>query len=98
VLEVAEGYAAWSATYDQRVNPMVGLEQPIVRSVIDAISAGRALEIVNKKCLYNRYYAAFRQAIQNVLRTVDRQHPSELRTLLTLRFQTFSQQEALLAV
>jgi transposase len=60
----------------------------------------RRWQFVKKKCLYNRYYAdfaAFRPAIQNVLRTMGRQHASELRTLLTLRFQTFSEQEALLA-
>jgi len=60
----------------------------------------RLWKFVKKKCLYNRYYAdfaAFRQAIQNVFRTVGRQHASELRVLLTLRFQIFSEQKALLA-
>ena len=42
--EIAQGYAAWSVTYDQPTNPLIGLEQPIVRSLIDAIPAGRALD------------------------------------------------------
>jgi ubiquinone/menaquinone biosynthesis C-methylase UbiE len=41
---IAEGYAVWSATYDQPVNPLVALEQQIVRSLIDAIPRGRALD------------------------------------------------------
>ena len=35
---VTSGYAAWSVTYDQPDNPLVSLEQPIVRSFIEAIS------------------------------------------------------------
>jgi len=42
--EVPQGYAAWSLTYDHPVNPLVDLEQPIVRSFIDTIPAGRALD------------------------------------------------------
>ena len=60
----------------------------------------RLWKFVKKKCLYNRYYenfAAFRQAIQRVLRTMNRRHAAELSDLLTLRFQTFRQEEMLLA-
>jgi hypothetical protein len=42
--DVTSGYAAWSATYDEPVNPLVSLEQPIVRSFIDALPPGRALD------------------------------------------------------
>jgi ubiquinone/menaquinone biosynthesis C-methylase UbiE len=42
--DVTSGYAAWSVTYDQPVNPLVSLEQPVVRSIIDAIPPGRALD------------------------------------------------------
>jgi hypothetical protein len=42
--DVASGHAAWSVTYDQAVNPLVSLEQPVVRSFIDAIPLGRALD------------------------------------------------------
>ena len=42
--DVAGGYAAWSVTYDQPVNPLVNVEQPVVRSFIDATSPGRALD------------------------------------------------------
>jgi transposase len=60
----------------------------------------RLWKFVQKKCLYNRYYgdfAAFRQAIQALLRTLGRRHASELRSLITLHFQTFREQEVLLA-
>jgi SAM-dependent methyltransferase len=42
--DVTSGYAAWSVTYDEPVNPLVRLEQPIVQSFIDDIPPGRALD------------------------------------------------------
>jgi hypothetical protein len=60
----------------------------------------RLWKFVPKKCLYHRYYgdfAAFRQAIQALLRTLGRRHASALHTLLTWRFQTFREQEVRLA-
>ena len=42
--EVREGYAAWSATYDLPGNPLVSAEEPVVRAMIDAAAAGRALD------------------------------------------------------
>jgi transposase len=56
----------------------------------------RLWKFVKKQCLYNRYYvdfAAFRHAIQELLCTMNSRHASELRSLLTLRFQTLRPQE-----
>ncbi len=42
--EVASGYREWSATYDDRFNPLITTEEPIVRSMIDALPLGCALD------------------------------------------------------
>jgi SAM-dependent methyltransferase len=43
-LGVREGYAAWSATYDEPGNPLIGAEQPVVWSLLDGAPPGRALD------------------------------------------------------
>src|ERR1700719_3883139 len=45
VLDTAEGYAAWSVTYDDRVNPLLMAEQPAISALLDALPAGRALDV-----------------------------------------------------
>ena len=42
--DVRAGYAAWSARYDDPGNPIVELEQPIVWSMLDRLTPGRALD------------------------------------------------------
>ncbi|MGH7821313.1 MAG: class I SAM-dependent methyltransferase [Candidatus Binatia bacterium] len=41
---VADGYASWADTYDRLPNPLIQLEEPIVRKILDGISPGRALD------------------------------------------------------
>ncbi len=43
-LEVAPGYSAWAPVYDAFDNPLINAEQPVVRSLIDRIAAGMALD------------------------------------------------------
>src|SRR5215208_5355153 len=38
------GYAAWAESYDEPGNPIVALEEPAVRSFIDEMPPGRALD------------------------------------------------------
>jgi ubiquinone/menaquinone biosynthesis C-methylase UbiE len=45
VLDTAEGYAAWSATYDDRVNPLLIAEQPAISALLDGLPTGRALDV-----------------------------------------------------
>ncbi|MGH7779879.1 MAG: class I SAM-dependent methyltransferase [Candidatus Binataceae bacterium] len=42
--DVREGYAAWSATYDQPGNPLLSAEESVVHAMIDSVAAGRALD------------------------------------------------------
>ena len=39
------GYAAWSDNYDQPGNIVIGLEQPVVWSMLDALPVGRAVDL-----------------------------------------------------
>jgi ubiquinone/menaquinone biosynthesis C-methylase UbiE len=42
--DVRTGYRSWSASYDQPGNPIVALEEPVVRSLVGDVAAGRALD------------------------------------------------------
>jgi ubiquinone/menaquinone biosynthesis C-methylase UbiE len=44
IVDVAEGYARWSTTYDAPGNPLVDAEQPAVWELIDGLPPGRALD------------------------------------------------------
>jgi ubiquinone/menaquinone biosynthesis C-methylase UbiE len=43
-LDVRDGYARWSDTYDQPGNPLISVEQPVVWGLIDELPPGRALD------------------------------------------------------
>ena len=54
----------------------------------------RLWKFVKKQCLYCKHYpdyASFREAIQDCLQTAHRKHKAELKTLLTLNFQSFEE-------
>ena len=38
------GYGAWSESYDEPGNPIIALEEPAVRSFVDSVPPGRALD------------------------------------------------------
>jgi SAM-dependent methyltransferase len=38
------GYRSWSDSYDEPGNPIIALEEPAVRSLVDVIAPGRALD------------------------------------------------------
>ena len=44
IVDALGGYARWSQTYDNPGNPLVQLEQPVVWSILEAISPGVALD------------------------------------------------------
>src|SRR5262245_2666133 len=41
---VQDGYAAWSATYDDPGNPLIQLEETVLVPLLDRLPAGRALD------------------------------------------------------
>lgn len=42
--DVHAGYGAWSANYDEPGNPVIAIEEPVVRRLLDALPLGRALD------------------------------------------------------
>ena len=58
----------------------------------------RLWKFVKKQCLYCKHYsdyASFREAILDCLQTAHRKHKAELKTLLTLNFQSFEEAQFL---
>ena len=49
------GYQVWSHTYDQPGNPIIGLEEPAVRSLVDRLPPGRALDAACGTGRHSRY-------------------------------------------
>jgi SAM-dependent methyltransferase len=43
-VDARAGYAAWAATYDELPNPLIRVEEPVVRRLLDAAPPGRALD------------------------------------------------------
>ena len=43
-LDVAEGYARWATSYDAAANPLIRVEEPVVRAFVDRVAPGRALD------------------------------------------------------
>jgi ubiquinone/menaquinone biosynthesis C-methylase UbiE len=43
-LDVRDGYARWSTSYDGAPNPLIRAEQPVVRAMIDRVPPGVALD------------------------------------------------------
>jgi len=43
-ISTRDGYAGWAETYDAQANQLIELEQPVVRSILDDVPAGVALD------------------------------------------------------
>ncbi|MDQ1456160.1 MAG: hypothetical protein QOH28_1780 [Actinomycetota bacterium] len=43
-VDAQTGYTSWSSSYDEPGNPIIALEEPAVRSIVDLLPAGRALD------------------------------------------------------
>jgi SAM-dependent methyltransferase len=43
-ISTADGYRVWSATYDEPGNPLIEVEEPAVRQILDRLPPGRALD------------------------------------------------------
>src|SRR5687768_7711741 len=44
-MDPVEGYTAWSSTYDAGGNPLIDLEEPVVRGIIERLPKGRAVDL-----------------------------------------------------
>lgn len=43
-VSTVEGYRSWADSYDAGSNPLIQVEEPLVRAILDGIPAGRALD------------------------------------------------------
>jgi ubiquinone/menaquinone biosynthesis C-methylase UbiE len=68
-LEVAEGYARWSSTYDAPGNPLISAEQPVVWELLDEVARGRALDAACGTGRHARHLAEQGHAVTCVDRT-----------------------------
>jgi SAM-dependent methyltransferase len=51
------GYRSWSQSYDEPGNPIIAVEEPVVRSLVDGIAPGRALDAACGTGRHARYLA-----------------------------------------
>jgi ubiquinone/menaquinone biosynthesis C-methylase UbiE len=54
-MDVESGYRLWADTYDDFHNPLISVEEPIMRGLIDSIPPGRALDAACGTGRYSRY-------------------------------------------
>ena len=54
-MDVESGYGLWAHTYDDFHNPLISVEEPIIRRLIDSIPPGRALDAACGTGRYSRY-------------------------------------------
>lgn len=54
-MDVETGYRLWADTYDDLHNPLISVEEPIVRRMIASIPPGRALDAACGTGRYSRY-------------------------------------------
>ncbi|MBM0237196.1 class I SAM-dependent methyltransferase [Micromonospora sp. ATA32] len=53
-----DGYRSWSATYDEPGNPLIEVEEPVVRRILDGLAPGRALDAACGTGRHTGYLAA----------------------------------------
>lgn len=54
-MDAESGYRLWADTYDDLHNPLISVEEPIIRRLIDSIPPGRALDAACGTGRYSRY-------------------------------------------
>jgi SAM-dependent methyltransferase len=65
------GYRAWSDRYDEPGNPIIGLEEPVVRSITDTLPPGRALDAATGTGRHARHLAGQGHAVVGVDLTLE---------------------------
>jgi len=65
-MDVERGYRLWADTYDDFHNPLIAVEGPIIRRLIDSIPPGRALDAACGTGRYARYLSERGHAVSAV--------------------------------
>src|SRR5579862_5615019 len=65
-MDVAGGYQLWADTYDDLHNPLIAIEQPIIRRLLEPIPPGRALDAACGTGRYARLLSEFGHQVSAV--------------------------------
>lgn len=65
-VDAVTGYAAWADTYDALPNPLIRVEEPVVRRLLDAAPPGRALDAACGTGRHAAYLAAHGHRVTGV--------------------------------
>jgi SAM-dependent methyltransferase len=68
-ITTADGYRIWSATYDEPGNPLIEVEEPTVREILDRLPPGRALDAACGTGRYAQYLAGLGHRVTGVDRS-----------------------------
>ena len=65
-MDVESGYRLWADTYDDLHNPLISVEEPIIRRLINSIPPGRALDAACGTGRYARYMSELSHKVSAV--------------------------------
>jgi SAM-dependent methyltransferase len=65
-LTTAEGYRSWAASYDDPGNPLIEVEEPAVRAVLDQLPSGEALDAACGTGRYAEYLTGLGHQVTGV--------------------------------
>src|SRR5262245_22191120 len=70
-LDVEAGYARWATSYDAAANPLIRVEEPVVRALIDRVPSGRALDAACGTGRHTAYLASRGHRVSGVDATAE---------------------------
>jgi SAM-dependent methyltransferase len=77
--DTVDGYRVWSATYDQPGNPLIEVEEPVVRQILDRLPPGRALDAACGTGRHAAYLAGLGHQVIGVDSSPDMLAPAQAR-------------------
>jgi ubiquinone/menaquinone biosynthesis C-methylase UbiE len=78
-LDVEPGYARWATSYDDAANPLIRVEEPVVRAMIDRVPPGRALDAACGTGRHTAYLAARGHRVSGVDATAEMLEKARIR-------------------
>lgn len=76
--DVVAGYSAWAQSYNEPGNPMVAIEEPVVRKLLDGIPKGRVLDAACGTGRHAAYLASWGHKVIAVDTTPEMLHKAPL--------------------
>jgi ubiquinone/menaquinone biosynthesis C-methylase UbiE len=85
-LDARAGYARWAETYDRPGNPLITLEEPVVRGLLDELPVGRALDAACGTGRHSAHLAALDHDVVGVDAAPEMLELARARVLQGVRF------------